>query len=150
MCRLRFAQARSYRIQKTKILGTQCSASISSRIRFSPASIQRAVALMASCTFLQSPNDNRYSLYLYWNDRDWNWNYNWLDNNRNANNVSASLAILSFSRLLMNEEARFLKAAPASRRAFFRLRRVFRKAQYISLCRAIVSPTKSSPKSSEC
>lgn len=47
---------------------------------------------------LRSPNGNRYTLYLYFNnDGSWNWNYNWLDNDRNADNPSAVLATIFIS-----------------------------------------------------
>jgi len=47
---------------------------------------------MTSCTFLRNPNGNRNVLYFYRNDDKWNWNYNWLDNDWNADNLSAGLA----------------------------------------------------------
>ena len=64
-----------------------------SRIKFSPKSVQGAVAQKIFYTILRSPNGNRNVLYLYRNDDgNWNWNYNWLNNDWNANNPSVGCA----------------------------------------------------------
>lgn len=115
----------------------------SSRIRYSPASIQGAVAQMAPHTILRSPNGNRYTLYLYFNDGKWNWNYNWLDNDRNVNNPSAVLAIL-FISLLLSQESFVLSVVRSSRRACGRSHPVFPRARYIFYCPAIWFPIRPS------
>ena len=63
------------------------------------------VTRKASRTKLRSPNGNRYSLYLYWNGGRWNWNYNWLDNDRDADYLSALATIfISPPHLVWSEE----------------------------------------------
>jgi hypothetical protein len=42
----------------------------------------------------RNADGNLYVRYLYWNDGRWVSNYNWLDNDWNANNLSAVLATL--------------------------------------------------------
>ena len=54
------------------------------------------VVWMTFCIILRNPNGNRYVLYLIWNGNEWNWNYNWLDNDWNADNLSAGVATLLF------------------------------------------------------
>jgi hypothetical protein len=66
-------------------------------------------------TILRNPNGNRNVLYLYRNDDgQWNWNYNWLDNDWDADNLSAGYATLFISPSLFSEGVLFWKLSVPS------------------------------------
>ena len=82
--------------EKMKILGIGCWG-IAMPDSIQPQEHSRGSGTDGILYDLRNPNGNRYVLYLYWNDGKWQWNYNWLENDWNANNLSALLATLFVS-----------------------------------------------------
>ena len=109
------------------------------QIRYSPKSIQRAVAWMIFCIFVRrNPSGNRYVLYLNWNEDRWYSNWNWLENDFNSNYRVVRLCNYLYSPA---QAGVFVLNLKSNCQAFFRFHLIASKELHIFYCPKLRFPS---------